>query len=188
MQIPSFQKLDYFYAMKRLKLGFYLGLFSLLISCGKADIVGELELNANYGDKVYLLYAKNFEEILSPFKASVLSEAKIDSKGYFEFKNLDSDHREKLYFLSVQKKGQEHANFLENDFPEQANYIPIVLKKGEQIKVKSHINAFLKQAEISGSNTINQEILNLAKTRESLFDTYIRDLELPDGEDRKSVV
>lgn len=169
--------------MKRLNLGFYLALFSLLISCGKADIVGELEIDAEYGDKVYLLNAKNFEDIFSPFKGSVLGEAIIDSKGHFEFKNLDSDHRDKLYFLSVQKKEQEHANFLENDFPEQANYIPIVHKKGEQIKIKSHINAFLKQAEISGSNTINQEILNLAKTRESLFDTYIRDLKLPDEED-----
>lgn len=156
---------------------YYLFLPAALLMGGCSNtpmISGTLDLSdgAGWKHKIYLLRPHTWSEVGQSFMAEVMDSALVDDKGNFHFQELRDAKEPILLELAVQKKGEKHANRLENEDPNTDNYFPIVWNSGQHIKIRADISEFQNSLTMEEPSSENAEILRLRDWRKRAFDGY----------------
>ena len=84
-----------------------------------------------------------------------------------------------LYEIVMQPEGSRFANKLVDDDPETANYFPVILKKGLDVRLQAEASRLQASAVIKPYSGDNQAIVQLRDIRRTTFD---RTRRAPEGD------
>ncbi len=155
-------------------------------SCSQSPISGHITLDDEEKQKqVFLIDPGHFSALASSFEGKVIDSAAIDAEGHFKITKMPDTPQDKIFLLAIQQNGNAYNNKLENDHPDEGNYIPIIYKNGDAVNIESRLKSFTQSAKISGKPDINQEINVLIQTRSELYRKYF---SLPTDTDEENLL
>ena len=129
------------------------------------NISGVIETDEAWKKVVYLIEPRNWTEIAASYSGVVLDSAVVGEDGKFSFQDVSGIKAGKLYELVVQEKGSRFANKLSGDYdPAQANYMPVFLQQGSEIRCTASINHFqtsFRFAKPDLENTLLRQICDI---------------------------
>lgn len=134
-----------------------------------APISGKVILSADWKPMIYLVQPRNFMEIASSFSGVVLDSAAIGPEGNFVFSKLPKAEEKTLFQLCIQKTGNRFPNQLLDDDPLVSNYMPVVLQKGDELKVSAEAGRFQATFFIQKPSRENQALLQLRDIRHEAY-------------------
>ena len=148
-------------------------IFFFLIAChNPKGISGTLEGLENNDLKIYLIQPKKLKEVGASYFGKVIDSAQIQPNGNFAFNNLPNTETPIILELALQQKGKL-PNYLQTDNPAKSNYMPIVWKTAESIRITSAISEFQKQFSIKNPSKQNSVLLNLKDINQKAYQTYL---------------
>lgn len=141
-------------------------------------ISGQIKLTAGWRPVLYLLQAPGFKEIGASYTGVVLDSARIDAAGNvrFDLAGKVQDAPE-LFFVCIQKNESKFKNQLSDDDPGAANYMPVILKKGDQWQFSAESAAFQASFVILAPDAQNAALLHLRDIRLSAFKQFLHPLD-----------
>lgn len=130
---------------------------------------GHIKTDSTWSSKIYLSYIPSFEEMYSMSADMIISEADINSNGYFKF-NLDYLPKEdRLYRLHLVKKTDTKSSLIIGGKNE--NFLLLIANKNSEIELKANNfrppfkpTSFTKDS----TNVTFQYITNLINKKDSL--------------------
>ncbi len=128
-------------------------------------ISGTIELAEDWKSKVYIVKPNHFNEIAGNYLGEIIDSLELDPDGSFSFSKPEWLTEEKLALLVVQKKGERFANHLQDENPNEANYMPIVISPSESIAIEAEIAAFQKSFVFKNPSAENKAIASLRDIR-----------------------
>jgi thiol-disulfide isomerase/thioredoxin len=153
-----------------MKALFYLASLLVLLTTActeSAPLSGIIEGSddKDWGSGIYLIQARSLDELASSYTGTIIDSAIIEMDGSFRFYQLPDAPEPILLQLAVQKTGTRFPNQLENEDLEHANYIPIIWKNGDQLKLTAAIDAFQKSFSIASPSPQHAALLQLRDIR-----------------------
>jgi thiol-disulfide isomerase/thioredoxin len=155
----------------------------ILLAChSPAYISGKLEGIDKKDIKIYLIKPKTLKELASSYIGKVIDSAVVKPDGSFEFHYSPKTKEPVLLELAVQQSGKA-PNYLQTDNPIRSNYMPILCKIGEPLKITAKLNEFQKSFSIEHPSEINKALLDLRDIKEKAYQTYLagKNWQLEDG-------
>ena len=155
----------------------------ILLAChSPAYISGKLEGIDKKDIKIYLIKPKTLKELASSYIGKVIDSAVVKPDGSFEFHYSPKTKEPMLLELAVQQSGKA-PNYLQTDNPIRSNYMPILCKIGEPLKITAKLNEFQKSFSIEHPSEINKALLDLRDIKEKAYQTYLagKNWQLEDG-------
>ncbi|MDZ4747060.1 MAG: TlpA disulfide reductase family protein [Saprospiraceae bacterium] len=126
---------------------------------------GHIETDDDWKPFVYLVKPRHFNEIVADYLCQVVDSAAIAADGSFSFQNLSFSEEKILLTLAVQKKGNRFANHLADEMPSAANYMPIVLTKGDTLELQANVSNFQRTFTLENPLEDNQALMELRDAR-----------------------
>ncbi|MEP6794036.1 MAG: TlpA disulfide reductase family protein [Saprospiraceae bacterium] len=141
----------------------------------QAQISGVIHLHPEWKSEVYLIQPRNFSEIAGNFLGQVIDSATIDADGNFAFINVPVSQENLLLQLVVQKSNTRYPNQLADTIPSDANYMPLILSKGNPVIIKADISIFQKSFAFINSSSENSALISLRDIRLAAYRKYLAD-------------
>ena len=135
----------------------------------QTSISGHIELTPEWKSKVYLIRPRTFSEIASNYLGTVIDSADIDANGQFSFGKHPETTFNTLLEIAIQKKDNRYANQLDDEIPDEANYMPLVCSKVNPLVIEANAAAFQKTFSIQDPSSTNKTILSLRTIRMQAF-------------------
>jgi thiol-disulfide isomerase/thioredoxin len=136
------------------------------------QITGQIKQHPDWKPVVYLIQPRHFPEIAADYLGQVIDSASISKDGTFSFKSIPVLQQNLLLELAVQKVNNRFANHLMDTIPAESNYMPLVLTKGEPIKIKADASAFQQSLVFSSPSIENKTLLSLRDARLAAFEKF----------------
>jgi len=149
--------------------------FSGLQSCNslqvqmQSKISGKITLHLDWKPVLYLVQPRSFSEINANYAGVVVDSAVINQDGSFYFKNLPKSERPELYLIEIQRQSSRFANKLEDDSILSANYMPVLVKPGEDISITAQSDRFQAGFFIKNPSADNRSLMLLRDVRHMAF-------------------
>lgn len=144
-----------------------------LIACNSpVKISGSLEGSNTKDKKIYLIKPESLREVAASFFGKILDSATVNSEGYFEFHNLPKTEEPVLLELVLKQPGRS-PKYLQTDEPAKANYMPVIWKSGESLKITANADEFQKSISIKQPSEMNQALLDLRNLKEKAYQKYL---------------
>ncbi|TDS15040.1 peroxiredoxin [Maribacter caenipelagi] len=137
-----------------------------------ADISGTLHGLKKENVKIYLIQPDALKHVAASYLGKVIDSAVVASEGNFEFHNLPTTKEPVLLELAVQPTGKS-GNYLQNDDPKTANYMPIVWQSGETLQISAEYNNFQQSFTIDNPSDINTTLLELRDLKLEAYRTNL---------------
>ncbi|HJW31533.1 MAG TPA: TlpA disulfide reductase family protein, partial [Saprospiraceae bacterium] len=134
---------------------------------------GKIHPDPNWKPIIYLIQPRHWNEIAGDFLGQVVDSAAIAQDGAFSFKPFTPDSERTLFILAIQRKGNRFPNHLTDEDPAMANYMPLIVKKGEHLKIKTALPDFQKTFQVEPLSVENTTILNLRDIRIDAFEKFL---------------
>ena len=113
---------------------FLLSLFSLSgIFCNAASIKGQIELTDDWAPVIYLSSINTFDDLQTATYQFLRYQSTIDSRGYFEFSDIDLEPGDQVYRLHICKKGDPVSTIIIGG--KEENYIHFIMNNQSDILV-----------------------------------------------------
>lgn len=135
---------------------------------------GQITMSPGWQPVLYLVQPRKFGDIAASYAGTVVDSAIIGLDGNFTFDRFQAPEEPALYELVIQPEDSRFANKLTDDTPENANYLPLILKKGLKIYLYAEAGRLQSSAmagEISGDNSA---LLRLRDIRRTSYDRFLR--------------
>ncbi len=146
----------------------------ILMACqAPADISGKIEGIEQEGLKVYLIQSESLRAVAASYFGKVIDSAEVNANGNFEFLNVPKTKEPVLLELAIQVPGKL-PNYLQNDDPSKANYMPIVWQFGEPLYITAKLDEFQKSFSMENPSTVNQALLDLRDINQNAYQTYLK--------------
>lgn len=148
----------------------------LCLGCStNAPISGKITLDPDgiWESKVYLIRPKSLFDVAASFTGEVLDSAILAPNGSFTFSKLPIKDSVALLELAVQKKGEKYPNRLLNDGPSTANYMPLVWKQGELLKIEATADDFQRSFNIMDPSPENSALLQLRDIKQQAYVQWV---------------
>ncbi|MBV6443333.1 MAG: Thiol-disulfide oxidoreductase ResA [Saprospiraceae bacterium] len=158
----------------------YLILSALVLSSSRCQtqpppvLSGRIALHPGWRPVLYLLQPRNFGDIATNYAGAVVDSAVIKPDGSFSFDRFHAPELPALYELVIQPEGSRFANKLNDEDPETANYLSVVLKKGEEVRLQAEAGHFSATATIEPYSADNHALIQLRDIRRLAFDRFMR--------------
>lgn len=146
-------------------------------SCQTQDapvLSGQIVLKTGWRPVLYLVQPRHFGDIAANYAGTVVDSAVIRPDGQFVFGRFQAPVEPALYELIIQPESSRFANKLSDDDPETANYLPVVLKKGEKIHLRAEADHLSISATVKSDLPDNQAIVQLRNIRQLAFNRFMR--------------
>lgn len=133
------------------------------------SISGSVQLSEGWKPVIYLVQPRNFSEVASNYSGLVLDSAVITKDGHFAFPKVSLPADQTLLQLSIQRTGNRFPNQLVDENPLLANYMPLVVTKGETLLIKAVAEHFQASFELKNPSATNHALLQLRDLRHETF-------------------
>ena len=133
------------------------------------SISGSVQLSEGWKPVIYLVQPRNFSEVASNYSGLVLDSAVVTKDGHFAFPKVSLPADQTLLQLSIQKTGNRFPNQLVDENPLLANYMPLVVTKGETLLIKAVAEHFQASFELKNPSVTNHALLQLRDLRHETF-------------------
>jgi len=145
----------------------------ILLAChSPAHISGKLENVDKKDIKIYLIEPKTLDEVATSYFGKVIDSAVVKPDGSFEFQYSPKTKEPILLELAIEQLGKP-PNYLQTNDAVNSNYMPIVSKIGEPLKITAKLNEFQKNFSIEHPSKINRALLELRDIKEKSYQTYL---------------
>ncbi|WP_372753801.1 TlpA family protein disulfide reductase [Mariniflexile sp.] len=155
----------------------------MLTSCQSPGFIsGKIEGVKNKEVKIYLIQPETLQEVGASYFGKVIDSAIIKPDGNFKFGNIPSSAEPVLLEIAIQPT-KHYPNYLQTDNPTTSNYMPIVWKSGDELKIKARLDDFQKSISIENASSTNLELLKLRDINLKAYQTFLegKHWELEDG-------
>jgi thiol-disulfide isomerase/thioredoxin len=133
------------------------------------QITGTVTLSDTWKPVLYLVQPRSFSEIAASYSGIVIDSARIAADGSFAFSRTIAGDNAVLVELCIQKVGSRYSNQLLDDNPLNANYMPLVIQKGERIEIAAEANNFQATFSLKQPSPENLALLHLRNIRHEAF-------------------
>ncbi len=133
------------------------------------QITGTITLTTGWKPKLYLIQPQRFAEIAASFSGLVIDSANIAPDGSFAFSRLPQTEEKRLLEICIQKTGSRFANQFLDDNVLTANYMPIILQKGEVLEIAAEAERLQASFSIKKPSAENQALLQLRTIRHRAY-------------------
>lgn len=140
---------------------------------------GKIAIQPGWRPVLYLVQPRSFGDIAASYAGAVVDSAVIRQDGSFAFERFQMPVEPALYEIVMQPEGSRFANKLVDDDPETANYFPVILKKGLDVRLQAEASRLQASAVIKPYSGDNQAIVQLRDIRRTTFD---RTRRAPEGD------
>lgn len=130
---------------------------------------GKLTLSGDWKPVVYLVQPRQFGEIATGYSGAVIDSAAVGADGRFVFDKISLPAISGLYQLCVQRRGNRFPNQLSDDNPLLANYMPVVLEKGQPVHCTATAADFQASFDIEQASPENRALLQLRTVRHRAY-------------------
>ncbi len=135
---------------------------------------GRIEMQPGWRPVLYLVQPRSFGDIAANYAGAVVDSAAIRPDGSFAFDRFQVPAGPVLYELVIQREGSRFANKLMDEDPETANYLPLILEKGREIRLQAEAGRLSASATITDKSIDNQAIVQLRDIRRQAFNRSMR--------------
>lgn len=135
---------------------------------------GQIALRPGWRPVLYLVEPRNFGDIATNYAGTVVDSAAIGPDGRFAFNRFQAPEEPVLYELVIQPDGSRFANKLNDEDPELANYAPLMLQKGSEVRLEAEADRLSASAVLNPYFADNQAIMQLRNIRRQAFDRFLR--------------
>lgn len=161
--------------MEHLKISLLLAATTLFLNsqCSTQSlpsIAGSVQMSEGWKPVVYLVQPRNFAEIASNYSGLILDSALVNKDGHFSFSKVSLPTDPMLVQLCIQKTGNRFPNQLMDEDPLMANYMPVVVRKSEQLRFTAVAANFQASFELKNPAAENQALLQLRDIRHRSFE------------------
>jgi thiol-disulfide isomerase/thioredoxin len=131
---------------------------------------------------IYLIEPENLKEIAASYFGKVIDSAAVGVDGRFEFHNMPATKGPVLLELAVQRS-KTYPNYLQTDDPATSNYMPILWRPGESIRITAKLDAFQRSFSIEHLSAVNKALIDLRDINDKAFQTHLagKHWQLEDG-------
>jgi|GEM_PF-410809 len=133
------------------------------------QITGKVALTEGWKPTLYLIQPRRFADIAASFSGLVIDSAGIAPDGSFAFSRLPQNEEKTLLEICIQKTGSRFANQLVDNNPLLANYMPLVLQKGESVDIFAEAARFQATFSIKNPSAENLALLQLRTIRHAAY-------------------
>ncbi len=133
-------------------------------------IQGQITLNDDWQNKLYLLKPDYFSKILAAYEMPIIDTIQLDDDGNFQLKKQLTPESAGLYILVSQKKETRFANALE-ELPFQENYILLNMEPGTEIRLHSAIDRLTHSLHILEADQLTLAMNDLQEFRLPLVES-----------------
>lgn len=154
-----------------------------VLACNSpSGISGKIDEVENTNQKIYLIQPGTLHDVAASYFGKVIDSALVNSDGNFTFSHLPKTTEPVLLELAIQQTGKL-PNYLQNDDPSKANYMPVVWKSDESIIVTASLSEFQKSFSIEAPSEVNKALLDLKEINQNAYETYLKgkNWELKEG-------
>lgn len=137
-------------------------------------IKGTIKPDPEWKPMIYLIQPNHFSEIAADYQGQVVDSSDIAANGTFVFHELPFNTEKSLFILTIQKNDSKYPNHLYDEIPLRANYIPVILSRGESITCSAESNAFQESFSIPSLTDENKAIMDLRDLRLAAFRKYLK--------------
>lgn len=134
-----------------------------------AVVDGKITLSPDWKPVVYLVQPRNFGEIAASFLGTVLDSAALKPDGSFVFPAIKVNPEQPLFQLCMVRSGAKYANQLYDDNPLNANYMPLLLRRGERLEIQADAERFQATFTLKKPSAENQDLLHLRDIRQQSY-------------------
>ena len=131
---------------------------------------------SSYNSKIYLIQPRTFDEIAAPFLGKVIDSAEVGDDGTFAFQQLTMLQQPTLLHLAVQENGKRN-NYLQNEDPATANYMPIVWQPGDQLVISASAENFQQSFSLENLSEANTALMELRNIKLEAFQHHLANKE-----------
>ena len=156
----------------KIVIGFIALILSLTACNSPAAISGTIAGLEKENTKIYLIQPDDLQHVVASYLGKVIDSAVVNSDGSFEFHKLPTTKEPVLFELVVQPSGKG-ANYLQNDNPIKANYMPIVWQSGESLQITARFNEFQKSFTIENPSDLNSALLAVRDIKAEAYQTFL---------------
>lgn len=135
---------------------------------------GQITLQPGWRPVLYLVQPRNFGDIAANYAGVVVDSTVIRPDGRFAFDHFHAPVEPALYELVIQPEGSRFANKRIDEDPETANYFPLMLKKGWEMRLYAEAGRLSASATITSNSIDNQAIVQLRDIRLQAFSRFMR--------------
>ena len=135
---------------------------------------GQIALQPGWRPVMYLVQPRHFGDIAANYAGVVVDSALIGPDGSFSFDRFQAPEEPALYELVIQPEGSRFANKLNDEDPETANYLPLTLKKGNEVRLQAEAGRLSASAAFNPYSTDNLAFTQLRDIRRQAFDRFLR--------------
>ena len=146
-------------------------------------ITGTIQLSEDWKPVVYLLKPKNFSAIAGDYLSTVVDSAMIQADGSFILPHPVESDTSMLYMLAIQKKGSKYANHLDDEYPAQANYMPLVISSNQPTNIRATAANFQQSFSVENLSAENEALEELRNLRIDAHKQWVKELENDTHED-----
>jgi len=137
-------------------------------------VSGQVNPAPGWRPVLYLVQPRNFGDIAAGYAGVVVDSAIIGPDGSFTFARFQAPEEPALYELVIQPEGSRFANKLNDEDPEMANYLPLILKKGNEVRLQAEAGHLSASAVFNPYLTDNLVFTQLRDIRREAFDRFLR--------------
>lgn len=160
-----------------------LTLLTVQITCCQSRstpaLSGKIILKTGWRPVLYLVRPNVLGDVATSYTGTVLDSALVSPDGSFAFGRFEPAAEPTLYELCIQPVDSRFPNKRIDDDPETANYLPLVLTKGEAIHLEAESDRLQASAVLSTYSSDNRALFRLRDLRRASFDAQLRG---PSGE------
>lgn len=146
--------------------------FTFMACNSPAYISGKLEGSDVEHMKIYLIHPGSLREVGASFFGKVLDSAVVESDGYFEFVHPPKTTGPMLLELALGQSGR-YPNYLQTDDIARANYMPILWRPGEPLKISGDYDGFQKSFSLENPSKTNKALLYLRDISQKAYRDYL---------------
>lgn len=128
-------------------------------------LYGTIQNDPAWQSVVYLVQPTSFGDIATSFTGTLVDSSVIQPDGKFHISGKNLTEQPTLYFLCQQRVGGRFFNKLEFDEPSAANFMPIVLQKGQTVEFNTLAGAFFNKCQIPNASPNNTLLMQLRDIR-----------------------
>lgn len=135
---------------------------------------GKITIKTGWRPVLYLVRPNLLGDVATSYTGTVLDSALVSPDGSFAFGHFEPAVEPTLYELCMQSVDSRFPNKRVDDDPETANYLPLVLTKGETIHLKAESDRLQASAVLSTYSDDNRALFRLRDIRRASYDAQLR--------------
>ncbi len=161
------------------------------IQCQTAQspaLSGTIQMGENWKPVLYLVKPRSFKEIAANYSGAVVDSAAIGPDGHFAFNHFTPPEQATLYQIFIQESGSRFANKISHDNPWLSNYCPVILKRGESLRITAFADHLQQSARIERPTPENKALLSLRDIRLKAFNDLEKQKNGLDAHDENAIL